>query len=254
MSLIPGASGIAASFPDGFLVGDGSVTAPSFRFQDTQTGFYRPGMNQWALSNNGVQSFLVSATGLVTFNSGLSISGGSAANNSLWVASNVLRQRGGTSGWAVDNTSGNAILSATNAGAWTLSLIHNLGAGNILSGQATGTISNSTNTTSLTSDGTMWTRVGDIVTVTFRATFSVTSANTESLIQVSLPIASNLTTTADLFGSGAVYLAAGSAGTSNNSPVSIFANIGSDRANCFFRTSSTGSGHIITGSFQYVVK
>lgn len=61
----------------------------------------------------GAQAF----TALKTFNSGLAIAGGSAANNTIWVASNVLRQRGGTSGWAVDNTSGNAILSATDAGA-----------------------------------------------------------------------------------------------------------------------------------------
>ena len=39
---------------------------------------------------------------------------------STTAASNVLRQRGGTSGWAVDNTSGNDIISATDAGAWTL--------------------------------------------------------------------------------------------------------------------------------------
>jgi hypothetical protein len=64
----------------------------------------------------GAQAF----TALKTFNSGLTLNGGSAANLSIWSASNVLRQRGGTSGWAVDNTSGNAILSATDAGTFTL--------------------------------------------------------------------------------------------------------------------------------------
>jgi len=57
---------------------------------------------------------------LLTAGAGITVTGGSAANNSLWVASNVLRQRGGTSGWAVDNTSGNAILSATDAGEFSL--------------------------------------------------------------------------------------------------------------------------------------
>ena len=64
----------------------------------------------------GAQAF----TALKTFNSGLTLNGGSAANLSIWSASNVLRQRGGTSGWAVDNTSGNTILSATDAGTFTL--------------------------------------------------------------------------------------------------------------------------------------
>lgn len=55
-----------------------------------------------------------------THSAAIAFTGGTAANLSVWAASNVLRQRGGTSGWAVDNTSGTAILSATDAGAWTL--------------------------------------------------------------------------------------------------------------------------------------
>ena len=55
-----------------------------------------------------------------THSAAITFSGGSAANLSIWAASNVLRQRGGTSGWAVDNTSGNDIISATDAGAVTL--------------------------------------------------------------------------------------------------------------------------------------
>jgi hypothetical protein len=52
-----------------------------------------------------------------THSEAIAFSGGTAANLSIWAASNVLRQRGGTSGWAVDNTSGTAIISATDAGA-----------------------------------------------------------------------------------------------------------------------------------------
>jgi len=48
------------------------------------------------------------------------LTGGSAADLSAWVASNVLRLRGGSSGFAVDNTSATPILSASNTGAWTL--------------------------------------------------------------------------------------------------------------------------------------
>lgn len=63
----------------------------------------------------GAQTF----SGLKTFSAGVAITGGTAANASIWFASNVLRQRGGTSGWAVDNTSGTAILTATDVGAVT---------------------------------------------------------------------------------------------------------------------------------------
>lgn len=55
------------------------------------------------------------------------LTGGSAANLSAWVASNVMRLRGGTSGFAIDNTSAAAIASATDAGAWTLGPAGGLG-------------------------------------------------------------------------------------------------------------------------------
>jgi hypothetical protein len=58
-------------------------------------------------------------TAIQTFSVATAWSGGVAANNSIWVASNVLRKRGGTSGWAVDNTSGTEIFSQTDAGAVT---------------------------------------------------------------------------------------------------------------------------------------
>jgi hypothetical protein len=66
MSLVPGNTGVATSFPDGFLVGNGSVTAPTFRFQDTATGFYRSAINEFALASNGVQTLLVNASGKFT--------------------------------------------------------------------------------------------------------------------------------------------------------------------------------------------
>lgn len=50
-----------------------------------------------------------------THSAAIAFSGGTAANLSIWAASNVLRQRGGTSGWAVDNSTGTTI-TATDAG------------------------------------------------------------------------------------------------------------------------------------------
>ena len=82
MGLIPGNTGVATTFPDGFLVGNGSVTAPTFRFQDTGTGFYRPAVNQWALSSNGIQSWLVDASGNQTILGTVSASAGSVSSPS----------------------------------------------------------------------------------------------------------------------------------------------------------------------------
>lgn len=80
------------------------------------------GVPAWsnAAAGDAVLSAIQTFTQLNTFSGGISVTGGSAANNSIWSASNVLRNRGGTGGWAVDNTSGNAILSATDVGATTI--------------------------------------------------------------------------------------------------------------------------------------
>lgn len=63
MAFIPGNTGTASTFPDGFQIADGTVTAPTLKFSDSQTGWYRPGLNQMALASNGVQTLLVSASG-----------------------------------------------------------------------------------------------------------------------------------------------------------------------------------------------
>lgn len=54
-----------------------------------------------------------------TFN-GLTLGGGSAANLSLWSASNTLNLRGGTSGLDIYNTSGTVVVDVTDAGNVTL--------------------------------------------------------------------------------------------------------------------------------------
>lgn len=60
----------------------------------------------------GSQTF----SALKTFSSGLAVSGGSAANNTIWVASNTLNIRGGTSGTDIYNTSGSVIVDISDAG------------------------------------------------------------------------------------------------------------------------------------------
>jgi len=63
--------------------------------------------------------------GARTFSGGVIVTGGSAANGGVWFASNVLRQRGGTSGWALDNTSGTPIVTSTNTGELVLGSVTN---------------------------------------------------------------------------------------------------------------------------------
>jgi len=102
------------------------------------------------LTFSGAFTLTVPATGTVdligtaqtisavkTHSAAIAFSGGTAANLSIWAAANVLRQRGGTSGWAVDNTSGNAILSATDAGAFTAGILTGTGFVNNIYGGAT---------------------------------------------------------------------------------------------------------------------
>jgi hypothetical protein len=52
-------------------------------------------------------------TAIKRFQNGINITGGVAANSTLWFASNVLRARGGTAGFSFDNTSGTSIFSFT---------------------------------------------------------------------------------------------------------------------------------------------
>jgi hypothetical protein len=94
----------------------------------TKSGNFTHTLTTTATSNStfpaGTQT--LSAIGLAetfsaikTFSAAPTFTGGTAANASIWFASNVLRQRGGTSGWAVDNTSGTEIIGASDAGALT---------------------------------------------------------------------------------------------------------------------------------------
>lgn len=59
-------------------------------------------------------------SGTHTLNGGATVTGGTAANNTMYVASNVLRLRGGTSGLGFNNSSGTETGSVTDAGSWAL--------------------------------------------------------------------------------------------------------------------------------------
>ena len=189
------------------------------------------------------------------FNARTRWSGGAAADLSIWAASNVLRQRGGTSGWAVDNTSGNAILSATDAGAVTLNQIHNIGAGNVTSGRYTPTVTEGTNLTSGnkgTPQSAHYLRVGNTVTVSVRIiTLTPTAgAPTNTELYLSLPISSNFTSDTDCAGNLTVIR---QSATISNVAGIVIADATNDRAHLIWMANSTGATSVHV-TFQYEVK
>jgi hypothetical protein len=133
---IPDAGG-AASFvmTEGTQTIGGALTLPATVNYTGVGSIVKAGAGALTLSASGAFTLTVPATGtanlidvaqtisaIKTHSAAIAFTGGSAANGSIWFASNVLRQRGGTSGWAVDNTSGAAIISTTDTGAITIGL------------------------------------------------------------------------------------------------------------------------------------
>lgn len=134
---IPDAGG-AASFvmTAGTQTIGGTLTLPATVTYTSAGSIVKSGAGALTLTNasaagltfSGAFTLTVPATGtanligtaqtisaIKTHSAAIAFSGGTAANLSIWAASNVLRQRGGTSGWAVDNSTGTTI-TATDAG------------------------------------------------------------------------------------------------------------------------------------------
>jgi len=73
----------------------------------------------------GAASFVMTAgaqtiAGIKTFSTGLAISGGSSANNTIYLQTNVFSIRGGTSGFSIRSTADGANLEVSDAGAVTI--------------------------------------------------------------------------------------------------------------------------------------
>jgi hypothetical protein len=140
MSFVPGNTGVASTFPDGFALADGTVTAPTFRFSDTQTGFYKAGTNSWGFASNGVQTALVSSTGAWTFGSAagsalthtvqsagatlLNVKSASGSITRIALSDGVnndvyIRRDGGASSSLSFLSDATVLATATSAGVWT---------------------------------------------------------------------------------------------------------------------------------------
>lgn len=116
----------------------------------------------------------------------------------------------------------------------------------IASGTYTPTLTHVLNITASTSQVCQWIRVGNVVTVSGMITIDPTAGSTASQIDISLPIASNLSTAGQLGGTGCVAIAAGVA-------AAISGNLALDRARYDFTSDSSGAnlGHAFT--FQYLI-
>jgi hypothetical protein len=97
-----------ASVGSGDVVGPASSTDNAIVRMDGTTGKSVQNSGATIDDSNNMSAASYTATG------------GTAANNTMYVASNVLRLRGGTSGLGFNNSSGTETGAVTAAGAWTL--------------------------------------------------------------------------------------------------------------------------------------
>lgn len=97
-----------ATVGSGDVVGPASATDNAITRFDSTTGKLIQNSGATIDDSNNMSAASYTATG------------GTAANNTMYVASNVLRLRGGTSGLGFNNSSGTEIGSVTDAGVWTL--------------------------------------------------------------------------------------------------------------------------------------
>ncbi len=116
------------------------------------------------------------------------------------------------------------------------------------SGTYTPTFTNVTNCSAATAIAARYTRVGNVVHVSALFTATITTANTATQVDLTLPIASNLNAAADCIGTGT----AGD-GSSNLYSTVVAGDFTNDRAQVLFKPATNGS-MAITVEFTYEVK
>jgi len=122
------------------------------------------------------------------------------------------------------------------------------GDGNVFSGTYTPTLTNTTNVAASTPHVCQYMRVGDVVTVSGRITIDPTASATASEMGISLPIASDITATTNLGGTGAI-----STTTSEVSSGGMSGDATNNRALFRFLSGGTASREYFF-SFTYLVR
>lgn len=113
------------------------------------------------------------------------------------------------------------------------------------SGIYTPTVTGISNTTSVTASEGMWKKDGQIVTVAVEIEHTATASSTDSVVQVSLPIASDITIEGDVIGNGA----SNDSGTKAYGP--IYGAVGTDKASYRFTATTTAArDHYLTFTYR----
>lgn len=222
------ANTITLNLPDASASARGAVTTAAQTFQGVKT-----------IQEATSQPLFVRNTGAGNSRTTYSNSGG------------TLGISGFTSGgaYSVLNSSSTEILNITSAGAFTANLIHNRGSGNITSGSYTPTATLGTNAAGVSSISAKYSRVGNIVTVCGQMAVTCTAAaNTSTRVQITLPVTSNLGSSADCVGVCNQNNASGSA----SGPGIIQGDSATDRAELVFNAVTTAASNL-SFSFQYEV-
>ena len=120
------------------------------------------------------------------------------------------------------------------------------------SGRYTPTVTNGTNVTVSTAASSHYSRVGDqvIVSVGVGSITTTSASNTASALYVTLPIASNFTSTSDLYGGGGIHRGTATLGSTG---VICYADVTNDRAEIRWCSQTTGASDLIV-TFQYEIK
>lgn len=114
------------------------------------------------------------------------------------------------------------------------------------SGTYTPTLTNGTNVSSTSPIICHYKRIGNEVFVQGRFTLTITSVATNSVVGISLPIASNLSATGDLSGNGTVQ--------HHTDTAMLLEDTANDRATCTIYPVGNIAGELVAFSFSYTVK
>lgn len=109
--------------------------------------------------------------------------------------------------------------------------------GNVFSGTYTPTLTNSTNVAASTPVECFYTRVGNVVTVTGQVSIDITTTLTDSVLLMTLPIASAFTVDRNCSGTGA----SSTAGTYGTETIAILANVAGGSAEFRLRPASVAN-------------
>lgn len=145
--------------------------------------------------------------------------------------------------FALSTSSGLAVLNTTSDGRIYGGALHNnagsvTGTTNqyIASGTYTATITLGTNAAACSGGGSRWVRVGNVVTVSGSVLVDPTAANTNTRVELSLPIASNFTAGTELCGTVNTW-----PNTGQVDSAVVVANIANDRAELIMYPSTTNA-------------